>query len=239
MQQPKNPVQTEQLQQVEALAQAVLDSGSSRVGRITGEPGTGKTVAGHHLADRFNAIRVCANACVSRKTLLQRLCNALDENERGTSDTLLSRIAARVQDRLVVIDEANHLSWQHMEQLRYLPDEAGAGLILIGTDLLERPFRDGRTVTLLAQLARRIGAKQLRMTAMSSPTEIAAYVIQPRFGKTSKTTAKVFYSTCKGYWGEATELADACERVMQVEQVTALNETVVQAASRWIAQRSQ
>ena len=230
-------IPTRPLQQAESLARAVLDAGSGRIGRIIGPSGTGKTIASHHLAKTLNGVRVCASAGLSRKTLLARLCRPLTLSERGTTDALLERIARATGGRLIIIDEANHLHWQHLEMLRYLPDEAGAGLLLIGTALLERPFRDGRTAVLLAQLARRIGAKQLRIAAMTGPEEIAAWVLQPRFGKVGRATAQAFYRTSQGYWGEAAELAAACRRVMTVEKLPVLNQTVVEAASRWIAPR--
>ena len=233
-------IETQALQQTRALAKAIMRARTARIGRITGAPGTGKTIAGHFLVEEGigDAVRICANACVSRKTLLQRLCTELELPTRGTIDSLLTAICNEIDGRLIVLDEANHLTWKHLEQLRYLPDEAGAGLLLIGTELLERSFLDGRTGVYLAQMARRIGGKQLKFMPMVDETEIAAYVIQPRFGKTNKTTAKAFHRAARGFWGEATELADACERTMKVNKISKLNETVITAAGRWLARRA-
>lgn len=226
----KDIIKTKDIERVGRMAQAVMASEYARVGRIGGESGTGKTQASYWLQSNLNALRVCASDSMTRKTLLQRLATALGMPDmRGSTDTLLATITPLVKNRLIVVDEGNHLRWHHMELLRYLPDEAGAGLILTGTELLNRQFKDGRTAIYLKQLSRRIGAKQVVMGQMSLE-QVAGYVLMPRFGQHSKTTAKKFFKGCDGYWGESGELADACERVMEVQGISKLNDTVVDAA---------
>ena len=144
------------------------------------------------------------------------------------------RLANQLNGRLLIIDEANHLGWRHIEILRYLPDEAGAGLILIGTDLLERSFYDGRSAVYLRQMAGRIGSKQLRLTPMKDDKELYHYVIIPEFGQVTKETAKAFMAGCKGYWRLAHELKEACQRIMTAQGLNKLDEAIVAGACAYI-----
>lgn len=233
-------IKTNDIKAVAQMTQAVMDNNDACVGRISGSPGTGKSIAGRMLVSDFNAIRVCCSAGITRKSLLLRLGRGfgLDDSElRGSADSLLYILEPLVKGRLLIFDEANHLNWPHMELLRYLPDECGASIILIGTEILDRKFRDGRSSIYLAQLARRIGGKQVTMGKMTTIEQVGAWAIQPRFGKVSKATAKAFKDACHGYWGEACELADTCERVMQSSSIATLNENVVKAATAEMAQR--
>lgn len=230
-------IETKQVREALRMTESVMHS-RTRVGRLVGEPGTGKTAISHALAEQFNGIRVCCSDGMTNKTLMHRLAKQLGVgNMKGSTDTLLERCADVCDGRALVFDEANHIKWQHMEKLRYLADEAGAGIVLIGTTLLEEPFRDGRTAVYLAQLARRIGTKQVRLTPMARLEEVTGYMIQPRFGAVPKTAAKLFKNYSRGYWGDADELAEGCQRIMQVQGIDKLNADVVEAAGADLAQR--
>lgn len=229
-------IETPDIRAAARMAQAVMDSGT-RVGRLLGEPGTGKTRATHYLvASRDDAVRVCCAHGISARAMMLRLAEALGLDEpRGSLGALLDLVAAHAEKRLILIDEANHLRWQQLELLRYLPDEAGAGLILVGTELLHRTFVRGKNQVFLAQLARRIGTKQITLGRMDAK-QTAAYVLAPRFGPVDQATAREFHTHAKGYWGESDELAAGCRRVMDVNQIAKLTEAVIQAAVGWLAE---
>ena len=53
------------------------------------------------------------------------------------------------------------------QALRYIADECGFAVLLVGTELYERQFANARTKPLLLQLGRRIGAKPRRRPALS------------------------------------------------------------------------
>jgi type II secretory pathway predicted ATPase ExeA len=218
------------------MAQSVMDSlETGPVGQLTGEPGTGKTRAGKALVERLGAVRVCCSQGLSSKGLVARIFAAFGgENTTGSANALVGKLEALVSGKLLVVDEANHLRWQQLELLRYLADEAGMGLILVGTDLMDRPFKDGRTATYLAQLASRIGAKRVRFERLPLE-EVAGYMIQPHFGKVDKATASAFHKQAKGYWRDAAELAAACRRVMETQGLDELSPVVIEAAAHWMA----
>ena len=230
-------VETRPIRDTLRMAQTVLKSPESgRIGQLVGEPGTGKTRAGKVLVERLGAVRVCCSQGISNKVLATKLYAAFGgEKTSDSANTLIGKLEHLVTGKLLVVDEANHLRWQQLELLRYLADEGGMGLILVGTDLMDRPFRDGRTATYLAQIASRIGAKRVRFERVSALEEVAGYMIQPHFGKVDKATANAFHKHAKGYWRDAAELAAACRRVMEAEGLNKLSAVVVEAAANWMA----
>jgi DNA transposition AAA+ family ATPase len=230
-------IETRHIREALRMAQSVMDSlETGPIGQLVGESGTGKTRAGKYLIERLGAVRVCCAQGISNKALVAKIHLALGaEKTPGSANTLIGKLEELVAGKLLVVDEVNHLRWQQLELLRYLADEAGMGLILVGTDLMDRPFKEGRTATYLAQLASRIGAKRVRFERINALEEVAGYMIQPHFGKVDKTTANAFHKQAKGYWRDAAELAAACRRVMETQGLTELSPVVVEAAANWMA----
>ncbi|MDD5297546.1 MAG: ATP-binding protein [Rhodocyclaceae bacterium] len=230
-------IETRQVRDALRMARSVMDSlETGPIGQLVGEPGTGKTWAGKYLVKHLGAVRVCCSQGISNKVLAERILGGFGaEKTSGSANTLIGKLEALVAGKLLVMDETNHLRWQQLEMLRYLADEAGMGLILSGTDLMDRPFKDGRTSTYLAQLASRIGAKRVRFERLTALEEVAGYMIQPNFGKVDKATATAFQKQSKGYWRDAAELAAACRRVMETQGLDKLNPVIVEAAANWMA----
>lgn len=133
------------------------------------------------------------------------------------------------------MDEANHLKWPQLEGLRFLTDEAGMALLLMGTDLMNRQFRTPQTGVYLAQLASRIGAKTLHLTRMRRIDEGQVYVLQPLFGQVELAVAKRFMQVSQGYWRDSLELARACQRPMAPNGLTQLTIEVIDTAAQWMA----
>lgn len=230
-------IETRQVRDVLRMAKSVMGSlETGPIGQLVGESGTGKTRAGKYLVERLGAVRVCCVQGISNRVLATKIYAAFGGDKTpGSANALVGRLESMVAGKLLVVDEVNHLRWQQLELLRYLADEAGMGLILIGTDLMDRPFKDGRTATYLAQLASRIGAKRVRFERLSSVEEVMGYMIQPQFGKVDKATFTAFNGQAKGYWRDAAELASACRRFMDAQGLAHLNPAVVEAAATWMA----
>lgn len=230
-------IETKHVRDALRMAQSVMDSlETAPIGQLVGEPGTGKTRAGKVLVERLGAVRVCCSQGISNKGLATKIHTALGGGKTSdTANTLVSKLETLVTGKLLVVDEVNHLRWQQLEVLRYLADECCMGLILVGTDLMDRPFKDGRTATHLAQLASRIGAKRVRFDRLTALEEVAGYMIQPHFGKVDKATSNAFHKQAKGYWRDAVELIAACRRIMEAEGLAKLSPVVVEAAANWMA----
>lgn len=230
-------IETVAVQQALVLAHTLLNEETNRVGKIDGKPGTGKSTIAHYLVKQLGAVRVCAYQGMSTKSLMMDLCVALGlEVTVGTAATQIARLRPHVRNRLVIVDEANHLKWPQLEGLRFLADEAGMALLLMGTDLMNRQFRSPQTGVYLAQLASRIGAKTLHLTRMRRIDEGQAYVLKPLFGEVERATAKRFMQVSQGYWRDSQELAKACQRLMVPHGLTQLTIEIVDTAAQWMAE---
>ncbi|TXF11992.1 ATP-binding protein [Pelomicrobium methylotrophicum] len=219
-----------------ALAEMVLEA-ENPIGEITGPAGTGKTMAGWAIAERFRCLRVAAWDGITRHQMLVTVATRLGMEGPGVAERLLAR-GYGAERRLLVVDEANKLSWRVLETLRYLADECGIAVILIGTELYSRKFSEARTRPLLLQLGSRIGAKRVS-TRHLDRAETYAHVIRPLFGEiTDKELVTAFWSGCrKGNFREAMELAGECQRVMAANQIQTLTPAVLEMAVKWMANR--
>lgn len=212
----------------------------SRIGQIIGDPGTGKSRTTKWLAEELNGVRIEAWAGINAKELFVLLVEELNTqghaiDPQGTSNSLFYKLKQVVNGKLIIVDEANHLSWQVLERLRALSDQSGAAVILSGTDILERRFKDARVRIYLKQLAQRIGAKRVYFNRFMDDGEFAHFVITPRFGQVAQTTAARFRQRSRGNWRMALELGDAIERVMEMEGSNKLTIGMVETAASFLA----
>jgi DNA transposition AAA+ family ATPase len=238
-------IKTQMAEKAHAMCAAVMAAPRySRLGQLTGEPGTGKTASTEWLVTQFEAVRVEAWAGMKEKTLLQELAEALTRAGRiidanGTTNTLTRRIVrGGIGDMLIIVDEANHLKWGALELLRSISDISGAGLVITGTDLLAQKFTHPQIRIFLEQFRQRVGAKKVVMKPVTDDGELAAYVLAPRFGAVTRNTAEAFRRKTGGNWRFAVALADACARLMANEGITKIDERVVETAAAWMAGRS-
>jgi DNA transposition AAA+ family ATPase len=237
-----NFVETVMAGQARAMCEAVIAAPRySRLGQITGDPGTGKTAATNWLAEELGAVRIEAWAGMAGKVMLQELALALTKAgtpvpDTGTANTLLRNlIRGGVAGKLIIVDEANHLRWPALEMLRSISDIGGAGLVIAGTDLLAKKFQHPQIRVFLEQFRQRVGTKKVVMQPVTEAGELAAYVLAPRFGKITKTSAKAFLKKTGGNWRLSVALCDACARLMENENIDKLDERVVETAAAWMA----
>jgi len=219
-----------------ALAEVVLAS-DNPIGEIVGPAGTGKTQAGRAVAAQHGAVRIVAWDGMTRHQLLRAVAEAVGITGAGAVDRLLARRAEDGERQLLVVDEANKLTWRPLEALRYLADECGFAVLLIGTELYERQFQAGRTRDLLLQLGSRIGAKRAS-TRHLDRAETVAHVLKPMFGDVDKELATAFWQGCRrGNFREAVELAEECRRIMAANAMQSLTPAVLELALKWSANR--
>jgi DNA transposition AAA+ family ATPase len=230
-------IQTADVEACLRLAEATRTS-KTRFARIIGEPGTGKTEICRAIAELDDAHRICCWDGIGPRDVLVLIAEALGLRANGSASLgdLIRQCNAVIGGHILVLDEANHLGWRHLEKLRYLADEGRGALILVGTTILEETFRDHRGSVYLRQLARRIGARQIQLEqydpeSKDGRADIAAYILQPRFGTVAAPVVRLFGRKSRGNWGLASELADGCQRVMRLHGHHELSEDIVRTAA--------
>lgn len=233
-----SPARTRAVVAALEMAEIVRAAEDAAIGEIVGETGSGKTMAGRAIADAMSALRVAAWQGITRYQLIRAVADAagVEAPAHRLLPALAEWAAARGRRPVLLLDEANQLRWDALEVARYLSDECGFAVILIGTDLYEHRFSAAATRHLLLQLGRRIGAKRVRMAALDR-AETYEHVIRPRFGEVAdKAVLQAFWEGArKGLWGDAVELADACARTARAAGAAVLTMPVVEAAVAWMA----
>lgn len=111
------------------------------MGLISTPPGVGKTAAIRQYAATRGQVFVSTASPSTRgvNTMLISILASLGEKDaKGTPQALSARVRARVRDAgaLIVVDEAQHLSAQALDELRSIHDESDCGVVLVGDETL-------------------------------------------------------------------------------------------------------
>jgi hypothetical protein len=150
----------EMFQDVLAHAQYVVD-----LVVICGGAGVGKTTAARRYAvDNPNVWLLTAEPTISSPhAMLEYLAAVLNVQERAAnkrSQAIVKRLLG--SEGLLIIDEAQHLTTQALDQLRTIHDLAHIGLALVGNEEVYGRLDGGGRVAKFAQLTSRIGMKATR-----------------------------------------------------------------------------
>lgn len=122
---------------------------------VTGDSGTGKTKAAQEYAKRYGALLIEVDPGYTKTALLSDICARMNLASNGRSHALLNRIVANAPKRLLIIDEAENLSYQVLEVVRRVHDKAGIPVALIGMPRLSGNLRG--EAGLYKQLYTRVG----------------------------------------------------------------------------------
>lgn len=224
------------------LAGVVMGADTHPIGEITGAPGVGKTFAARHIAAKYGGARIPAWDGMSKYQMGNEIARAFGIQGPGQVDKLLSGRADPdpATRRLVLIDEANKLTWRVLELLRYLSDECNVAVLLCGTDLYTRQFVAPRTRELLVQLGSRIGAKRLEIKPLDR-ADTYTHAIRPVLGDVQdrELVTQFWQVSRRGNLREAYELANECKRLMAANGITALTQAVLDLAAQWMANRRE
>ena len=109
------------------------------LGICVGKAGVGKTTSVREYAKQHSdVILIYANHSMTKRSLFERLAEELNLNTKGSTDALFRRCAGRIHDGdfCVIVDEAEHLDADMLDDLRRLadPEVGGCGLLLIGLE---------------------------------------------------------------------------------------------------------
>ncbi|MFA6219616.1 MAG: AAA family ATPase [Erythrobacter sp.] len=218
----------------------------AHMGRITvvgTGPGTGKTMTIDEYAERAGPVwkatmKPSSNSLLS---MIQAVLKSLGVEQRRLSTADASAVVVqRVTGRrgLLVIDEANWLSLEAIEELRFWHDTTGVGICMLGNDELVQSIRTGRKRDQLARLLSRIANMHEQRTPLGE--DVTAFcdawgIEQPDIRRYLENIALTPDSgglrECKQLIEAATMLAVAEDRGLSIAD---LRDAQSERATRWI-----
>lgn len=138
---------------------------------IYGAAGAGKTTALKHYAENnTGVVYVTANASTrTARAVMYLLLEAMGAKPQGTEFILMRSLVSRLKgtNRLVIIDEADHLNFHALQAVRNLNDEAGVGIVFSGNDIIKTQMY-GRGSLQFDQLRTRVGCEKLVSNSYST-----------------------------------------------------------------------
>ena len=157
---------------------------------IFGDAGAGKTTALEYYRDKnAGVIMITANACTSSATaILKMLCNETGRNISGRKDTIMNELVKYFKgtNRLISIDEADHLTLSALQAVRNLNDMAKVGIVLSGNNKIflqmiggakSSEFQQLRTrITVRRKLSNKYKKKELQHIFPTLPDDCIAFV---------------------------------------------------------------
>ncbi len=157
------PAYTETSMTDEILAIVNYAHEQKDIGVIYGNAGIGKTMAlTQYCNENPGTVFITANVTMSgSKAVLEEIMDTLGLKEFGDRRRMRRTIvnALRGSGRLVIIDEAQHLSLKALECVRSVYDECGIGLVLAGNDQVYTSML-GKKGAPFAQLFSRVGIRR-------------------------------------------------------------------------------
>ncbi|MBX9750870.1 MAG: AAA family ATPase [Roseococcus sp.] len=130
---------------------------------LTGAPGVGKTKAACEYKRRNpNVFKIVAEPSLSTiPALLGSIAHELRVTEVGRQDRIARLIKQRLigTRALIIVDEAQHLTTEMLDQLRAFHDQAEIGIALVGNSAVIGRLEGGRRSQEYAQLYSRVGMR--------------------------------------------------------------------------------
>ena len=144
------------------------------IAAVIGAPGLGKTETAQHIAERnFRAIYMVATpskgtpAAILRE-LAHKAPFPIAKQTSQIRDQLVDFLKTEIS--LIIIDEAQHLSFQQLEEIRLLHDESQCGVVLMGNKNILSTLGESRAAT-YAQLTSRVGVR-FQLPAKPDPADV-------------------------------------------------------------------
>ncbi|MFN3990030.1 MAG: AAA family ATPase [Erythrobacter sp.] len=239
---PTNPgfFQTDTSQRLQMLLE-VAHMGRITVG-ATG-PGTGKTMTVREYAEQAQPVWIATMkpSCARLGAMIKEVHRALGLEPRNIPVAEASRIVLdRVRQRrgLLVIDEANYLTIDSIEEIRSWHDETGVGVCLLGNEELLARIETGRHRDQFARLNRRIAMRHTQRVPL--PGDVRAFcdawgITQPDIRHYLDTIARTPDS---GGLGECQQLIESGSMLAAADDrglsLADLREAQMFRATKWI-----
>lgn len=197
---------------------------------IYGSAGTGKTtILREYVKANPNAVFIEATPHTSAKSLLDDLAEALKISIPLSLNGKLKAVARHLNScqRILLIDEAEHLPLKALEDLRRIHDFSRTPLVLVGTEILLQNLM-GRNKE-LRQLYSRIGSKWI-MKGLSKD-ECKEYFSSPKpFANGYANCGELIYEWCGGNFRSSAKLFKKALRLSEYYKVPLDKEVIAKAS---------
>lgn len=115
---------------------------------ISGDAGAGKTTALEYYTEHnTGVVMVTADSCTASATaVLNLIAESIGKKINGNRSMLMRELVAQLKgtNRLIIIDEADHLTLQALQAVRNLNDQAKVGIVLSGNEKIYRQMFTGQ-----------------------------------------------------------------------------------------------
>lgn len=185
---------------------------------VSGDAGAGKTTAlEHYTKNNTGVIMVTADSCTTSATAILRvIADKVGKQTNYRKSLLMQELINQLDgtNRLIIIDEADHLTLQALQAVRNLNDRAKVGIVLSGNDKIYRQMLIGQKGQEFDQIRTRISVRK-RVINDYTPEEIRnifpalderslAFVLEIAMNE-SLRTAKKIYEIALEYAGAVNE----------------------------------
>jgi DNA transposition AAA+ family ATPase len=208
---------------------------------LCGASGAGKTTAVKRIAaDMPEAILIEADVSMTAKTLFRELCLRLGaENPPKTLYEMEKEVCDRLlrSDRVLFIDEGEHLPHRALEMLRRVWDWTGTSIIYSGTQILMDNITGGARSE-YAQLRRRIRGKwEFRSLVYEQRDENGKSVkndeelrkVCAAFGVTDESVIQSVYRIAGGNFGNTVDLLEQSDELAKLLDSPVTNAVIEEA----------
>lgn len=172
---------------------------------VCGDAGAGKTTAlEYYQRNNIGVVMITANSCTSSATaILNMLNHKTGKGITGRKDVLMSALVSYFKGtgRLIIIDEADHLTLSALQAIRNLNDEAAVGIVLSGNNKIYNQMLTGSKSSDLQQLKTRIIVRrkvenrymldEFKQIFPGLPDDCLAYLIQIAESESLRTAVKM------------------------------------------------
>lgn len=142
---------------------------------VSGDAGAGKTTAlEHYTKNNTGVIMVTADSCTTSATaILKVIAEKVGKQTNYRKSELMQELINQLDgtNRLIIIDEADHLTLQALQAVRNLNDRAKVGIVLSGNDKIYRQMLTGQKGQEFDQIRTRISVRK-RVVNDYTPEEI-------------------------------------------------------------------
>ncbi len=166
---------------------------------IYGDAGVGKTRAAEEwAAGKMDVVHLTAAPALGNpKSFFKYLARELRVIKSGHIDDLYLELCDRLQgsDKMIIIDEAQHLKLQTLENIRGIQETAGVAVVLIGNETVYTKMI-GRHSAEFAQLFSRIGWRRHVLTDHFTLEDVLLV-----FGELQEQVGQLLLEICQGKYG--------------------------------------